>query len=67
VIAIAERLGAAHVAMTVHRHFRASRPAHCAAFELAVTWYHHAVECAEMKWPRLAPQARRSASAGHRR
>jgi predicted nucleic acid-binding protein len=34
VIAVAERLGATHVAMINHRHFLAVRPAHCAAFEL---------------------------------
>jgi predicted nucleic acid-binding protein len=34
VIAVAERLGATHVATIDHRHFRAVRPAHCAAFEL---------------------------------
>jgi predicted nucleic acid-binding protein len=34
VIAVAERLGATHVASIDHRHFRAVRPAHCAAFEL---------------------------------
>ena len=34
VIAVAERLGATRVATIDHRHFRAVRPAHCAAFEL---------------------------------
>jgi predicted nucleic acid-binding protein len=34
VIAVAERLGATNVATIDHRHFRAVRPAHCAAFEL---------------------------------
>jgi hypothetical protein len=34
VVAIAERLGATHVATIDHRHFRAVRPAHCDAFEL---------------------------------
>ncbi len=34
VIAVAERLGATHVATIYHRHFRAVRPAHCPAFEL---------------------------------
>jgi hypothetical protein len=34
VIAVAERLGATHVATIDHRHFRAVRPAQCAAFEL---------------------------------
>jgi uncharacterized protein len=34
VIAIAERLSATRVATIDHRHFRAVRPAHCAAFEL---------------------------------
>jgi len=34
VIAVAERLGATHVATIGHRRFRAVRPAHCAAFEL---------------------------------
>jgi len=34
VIAVAERLGATHVATIDQRHFRAVRPAHCAAFEL---------------------------------
>jgi predicted nucleic acid-binding protein len=34
VIAIAERLKVAQVATIDHRHFRAVRPEHCAAFEL---------------------------------
>jgi uncharacterized protein len=34
VVAIAERLGAIRIATLDHRHFRAVRPAHCAAFEL---------------------------------
>lgn len=34
VIAIAERLGATRTATIDHRHFRAVRPAHCAAFDL---------------------------------
>jgi predicted nucleic acid-binding protein len=34
VIAVAERLGATRIATIDHRHFRAVRPAHCAAFEL---------------------------------
>jgi hypothetical protein len=34
VIAVPERLSATHVATIDHRHFRAVRPAHCAAFEL---------------------------------
>ena len=33
VITVAERLGATHVATVDHRHLRAVRPAHCAAFE----------------------------------
>lgn len=34
VIAVAERLGAVRIATIDHRHFRAVRPKHCAAFEL---------------------------------
>lgn len=34
VIAVAERLGATHIATIDHRHFRVIRPAHCDAFEL---------------------------------
>jgi uncharacterized protein len=34
VIAVAERLGATHIATIDHRHFRVVRPAHCDAFEL---------------------------------
>jgi len=34
VIAVPKRLSATHVATIDHRHFRAVRPAHCAAFEL---------------------------------
>jgi predicted nucleic acid-binding protein len=34
VIAVAERLGATHVATFDHRRFWAVRPARCAAFEL---------------------------------
>jgi predicted nucleic acid-binding protein len=34
VVAVAERLGATRIATLDHRHFRALRPAHCAAFEL---------------------------------
>ena len=34
VIAVAERLGMTQVATLDHRHFRAVRPAHCAAFDL---------------------------------
>lgn len=34
VIATAEQLGVRRIATLDHRHFRAVRPAHCAAFEL---------------------------------
>jgi predicted nucleic acid-binding protein len=34
VIAVAEGLGCARIATIDHRHFRAVRPSHCAAFEL---------------------------------
>jgi predicted nucleic acid-binding protein len=34
VIAVAERLGATTIATIDLRHFRAVKPAHCAAFEL---------------------------------
>jgi len=37
VVAVAERLGATRIATLDHRHFRALRPAHCAAFELLPT------------------------------
>jgi len=33
VIAVAERLGATHIATIDHRHFRVVRPTHCDAFE----------------------------------
>jgi predicted nucleic acid-binding protein len=36
-VAVAERLGATRIATLDHRHFRAVRPAHCAAFELLPT------------------------------
>ncbi|MGH3256215.1 MAG: tyrosine-type recombinase/integrase [Streptosporangiaceae bacterium] len=35
-------------------------PAAWAAEPVTVTWYHHAVKYAEMKWPRLAPHSRAS-------
>jgi hypothetical protein len=34
VIAVAERLGVTQIATIDHRHFRAIRPANCAAFDL---------------------------------
>jgi uncharacterized protein len=37
VIAVAERLQVTRIATLDHRHFRAVRPAHCAAFELLPT------------------------------